>query len=270
MIRSINNAEEENVLDGKVALVIGGAGYLGSEISKIFLKQGALVLIASRNIEVKNLFKEEISDDVLKEKLRVYQVDITSDLSVSNLTDKILSDYPQGIDILVNSGWSGKKNSLDSISMEDWIYDIEVCLTGVFRTIKAFLPQLRSNKGVILNIASMYGHVAPDYRIYDGDKYVNPPSYGAAKAGVIQLTKYLASFLAPDGIRVNCISPGPFPFPSTQVENPKFIERLGSKNPMGRIGRPHEIAGASLLLCSELGSYITGQNLCIDGGWSVW
>jgi gluconate 5-dehydrogenase len=106
--------------------------------------------------------------------------------------------------------------------------------------------------------------------MYDSERFANPPSYGAAKAGVLQLTRYLASFLSPQGIRVNAISPGPFPYESTQQENPDFIERLSAKNPLDRIGRPHEMKGAALLLCSEAGAYITGQNLCVDGGWSVW
>ena len=99
----------------------------------------------------------------------------------------------------------------------------------------------------------MYGHVAPDYRLYDGDKFVNPPSYGAAKAGVLQFTRYLASFLSPHGIRANCISPGPFPFESTQQDNPDFIARLSAKNPLNRIGNPHELKGAAALLCSDAG-----------------
>ena len=116
----------------------------------------------------------------------------------------------------------------------------------------------------------MYGHVAPDYRLYDSDKFANPPSYGAAKAGVIQLTKYIASFLSPYGIRANCISPGPFPFETTQIENPDFIERLNAKNPQNRIGKPFELKGAAALLCSDASSYMTGQNVCVDGGWSTW
>jgi gluconate 5-dehydrogenase len=115
----------------------------------------------------------------------------------------------------------------------------------------------------------MYGHIAPDYRIYDGTNFSNPPSYGAAKAGVIQFTKYLASFLSPHGIRVNCLSPGPFPHAETQ-KHEVFIERLAAKNPMNRIGEPHEVKGAVALLCSDAGSYITGQNICVDGGWTTW
>jgi NAD(P)-dependent dehydrogenase (short-subunit alcohol dehydrogenase family) len=116
----------------------------------------------------------------------------------------------------------------------------------------------------------MYGHVAPNWRLYHNVPQANPPSYGAAKAGVIQLTKYLASFLSPDGIRVNCISPGPFPFPAVMDQYPEFIERLNAKNPMGRTGVPHEIKGAAALLCSDASSYMTGQNICVDGGWAIW
>ncbi len=123
---------------------------------------------------------------------------------------------------------------------------------------------------MILTIGSMYGHVAPDHRLYQDVPQANPPSYGAAKAGVIQLTRYLASFLAPHGIRANCISPGPFPLGATQQQYPEFIARLNAKNPLGRVGVPHEIKGAAALLCSPASSYMTGQNICIDGGWAVW
>jgi gluconate 5-dehydrogenase len=140
----------------------------------------------------------------------------------------------------------------------------------VFRTIKAAAPLLAKRRGNIVSIASMYGHVAPDYRMYDSERFANPPSYGAAKAGVIQLTKYLSSFLAPHGIRCNCISPGPFPFESTQKENPDFIERLKAKNPTNRIGAPPDIKGIAALLCSDAGAYINGQNICVDGGWAAW
>lgn len=128
---------------------------------------------------------------------------------------------------------------------------------------------MKKKKGVILNIASMYGHVAPDYRIYPDLRYTNPPSYGAAKAGVIQLTKYMASFLSPYGIRVNALSPGPFPHPETQT-NRRFLEQLQNRNPMRRIGVPEDLKGAVALLCSDAGSYMTGQNLCVDGGWTIW
>jgi gluconate 5-dehydrogenase len=178
-------------------------------------------------------------------------------------------EHFQTVDILVNNAWSGNKNSWESISDEDWEYDIDMSLNSVFRLTKAAFDDLKVTRGVILNIASMYGHIGPDYRIYDGKEFANPPSYGAAKAGVIQFTKYLASFLSPYGIRVNALSPGAFPHPPTQMHK-DFMQKLGSKNPMNRIGQPDELKGAVALLCSDAGSYITGQNLCVDGGWAIW
>jgi gluconate 5-dehydrogenase len=257
-------------LKGKVALVIGGAGYLGKEISSAFAELGADVIVASRN-NVNNIeFASSVSQTYPQIRMIPLEVDITDEVSVDRLFENIASLFPDGIDVLVNCGWSGKKNNFESISLSDWNYDLDVCLTGVFRVVKKFVPLLRTRKGNILNIASMYGHVAPDYRLYEGEKYANPPSYGAAKAGVIQLTKYLSSFLASDGIRVNSISPGPFPFPGTQIENPEFISRLSNKNPLNRVGVPFEIKGAAILLCTDAGSYMTGQNICVDGGWSIW
>lgn len=257
-------------LANKDALVVGGAGLLGGEISHAFAELGARLIIASRDIAKCETFAETLRATHPTATVRTLAVDITEPASIRALLDQVGEITGGGLDILVNSGWSGRKNTFDSISDTDWNLDIEVCLNGVFRTIKAAVPLLRQRRGNILSIASMYGHVAPDYRMYDSERFANPPSYGAAKAGLIQLTKYLASFLSPDGIRANCISPGPFPFESTQRENPDFIARLAAKNPLGRIGRPHELKGAAVLLCSGAGSYITGQNICVDGGWGIW
>lgn len=271
----LNPEEAPNIqslfsMRGKFAVIVGGSGLLGGEISFAFAEMGANIILASRNIDKLDVFASKLKNSFPKSVVHCLQVDIANKSSI----DKLLSDVSHltkgQLDVLVNCGWSGNKNSLDSISDKDWDNDIEICLNGVFRTIKRSLPMLKESKGNILNIASMYGHVAPDYRLYDGDQFANPPSYGAAKAGIIQLTKYLASFLSPNGIRANCISPGPFPFNSTQDKSPDFIERLENKNPLGRIGQPHELKGAALLLCSDAGSYITGQNFCVDGGWSVW
>ncbi|WP_052065674.1 SDR family NAD(P)-dependent oxidoreductase [Thalassospira australica] len=256
-------------LNGRDALVIGGAGLLGGEISYALAELGARVIVASRDRQKCQSFVDQMTERFPGEH-KALDVDITDRSSIVSLCGEVAEITGAGLDVLVNTGWSGRKNTFESISDDDWDLDIEVCLNGVFRTIKAATPLLSKSKGVIVNIASMYGHVAPDYRMYDSDRFANPPSYGAAKAGVIQLSKYLASFLAPQGIRVNCISPGPFPFESTQRENPDFIARLEGKNPMGRIGNPIDIKGAAALLCSDAGAYITGQNICVDGGWTIW
>lgn len=256
-------------LKDRTALVIGGAGLLGSEISFALAEQGATVLLAGRDAGRCNHRADEIMQKVKGARARGLSIDITDrDAIKAGVTEA--ARLTDGFHILVNCGWSGRKNTFESISDEDWDRDIEVSLNGVFRTVKAAAPILAARRGVILNIASMYGHVAPDPGLYDSSKFANPPSYGAAKAGVIQLTRYLATFLAPQGIRVNCISPGPFPFETTQKENPDFILRLAAKNPLKRIGKPHELKAVAALLCSDASSYMTGQNIAVDGGWTVW
>lgn len=264
-----NTLAELLSLKGKTALVTGGAGYLGSEIVHALAEQGADVIIASRDLDKCQARVEEVTSAWPDVSAHALSIDLTDRASITACIEDATA-INGSIDILVMCAWSGRKNTFETISDEDWDYDIEVSLNGVFRTIKTAFDPLKKSRGVILLIGSMYGTVAPDWRMYDDVPQANPPSYGAAKAGVVQLTKYLGSFLAPYGIRTNCISPGPFPFPEVATEFPDFIDRLNNKNPLGRTGQPHEIKGAAALLCSPASSYITGQNLCIDGGWTIW
>jgi NAD(P)-dependent dehydrogenase (short-subunit alcohol dehydrogenase family) len=256
-------------LNGKTAVITGGAGYLGSAMSEVLAELGANLVLASRD---KAKCEKKAEDLVRQNGGAINAVGLEVNLldkgSIVSFHEKVQEHF-QSIDILINNAWSGNKNTWESISDQDWEYDINMSLNSVFRLTKAFFEDLKATRGVILNIASMYGHIGPDYRIYDGKEFANPPSYGAAKAGVLQFTRYLASFLSPHGIRVNALSPGAFPHPPTQ-KHEGFMQKLGSKNPMNRIGQPDELKGAVALLCSDAGSYITGQNLCVDGGWAIW
>lgn len=254
-------------LEGKVVLVVGGAGYLGRAICDTMAELGANLVIVSRDGEKCSLFAQELTDKYKTNNFGT-SVDILSVENIEELMLKIKKKYGQ-LDVLINNAWSGKKNSFESISFEDWDYDIDMCLNAVFYTTKLAVPLLKETKGVIINTTSMYGHVAPDYRIYDGIEFANPPSYGAAKAGVLQLTRYLASFLSPHGIRVNAVSPGPFPFLET-LKNIEFKENLESKNMLGRVGEPDDLKGAFALLASDASKYMTGQNIRVDGGWTAW
>jgi len=256
-------------LKGKNALVTGGAGLLGGEMSDVLAELGANIIVASRNLASCQSKVETLKENYPDANHSACELDLSSKESINNCIQYVESEL-EGIDILIVSAWSGAKNDWDSINDTDWDNDIEICLNGVYRLIKRSTDTLKKNKGVILTVGSMYGHIAPDYRLYKDVPQANPPSYGAAKAGVIQLTKYLASFLAPYGIRANCISPGPFPYEETINEYPEFKQRLIDKNPLGRLGKSHEIKGVVALLCTDASSYITGQNICVDGGWGVW
>lgn len=255
-------------LKGKTAVVTGGAGYLGTAMSETLAELGCNLILASRDGAKCEKKAEEIAQQYSSIKAVGLQVDLLDKESIKQFVDKVHQNVG-AIDILINNAWSGNKNSWESISDRDWEYDINMSLNSVFRLTKAFFEDLKATRGVILNIASMYGHIGPDYRIYDGKEFANPPSYGAAKAGVLQFTRYLASFLSPHSIRVNALSPGAFPHPPTQ-KHEAFMQKLGSKNPMNRIGQPDELKGAVALLCTDAGSYITGQNICVDGGWAIW
>jgi NAD(P)-dependent dehydrogenase (short-subunit alcohol dehydrogenase family) len=254
-------------LQDRTVFITGGAGHLGTAMCEALAELGANIVIGSRDQEKGRAIAKKLSDE-FDVKASGVQLDITDQESLDSALLFIEKEYGR-LDILINNAWSGKKNSFESISIDDWKYDIDVCLNGVFYTVKKAVPYLQKTKGVIVNIASMYGHVAPDYRIYEGTDHANPPSYGAAKAGVIQLTKYLASFLSPQGIRVNAISPGPFPFGDI-TSNDEFMDTLKAKTILNRTGSPEELKGVIALLCSDASNYMTGQNICVDGGWAVW
>jgi NAD(P)-dependent dehydrogenase (short-subunit alcohol dehydrogenase family) len=256
-------------LKGKTAVVTGGAGYLGTAISETLAELGANLVLASRDqAKCERKCEELIGQFGGSIKVVALELDVVKKNSALEFFDRLHKHFP-AVDILVNNAWSGKKNSWESITEEDWEYDVNMSLNSVFRMTKAAFPDLKATRGVILNIGSLYSHLGPDYRMYDGKEFANPPSYGAAKAGVIQFTKYLASFLSPYGIRVNALSPGAFPHPPTQ-KHAEFMQRLSAKCPLNRIGQPDDLKGAVALLCSDAGSFITGQDIHVDGGWGVW
>ena len=254
-------------LRNKTVFITGGAGHLGTAMCEVLAELGANIVIGSRNAQNSHPLAQKLIAEFDIRSTAV-QLDITDPQSIEQALSFIDKEYG-GLNILINNAWSGKKNTFESISLDDWKYDLDVCLNGVFYTTKKAFPYLKQTKGVIVNVASMYGHVAPDYKMYVGTDHANPPSYGAAKAGVIQLTKYLASFLSPHGIRVNAISPGPFPFGHI-LTNTEFIGVLKSKTMLNRIGNPEDLKGAIALLCSDASGYMTGQNICVDGGWTAW
>ena len=261
-----NSILSKFLLSDKVAVITGGCGYLGRSIAVAMSEAGATTIVC--DLSIKKYY--EAFNENEQGKVHFFQMDVSSTKSIKSGYDKILSEYDK-IDILVNNAIYCRGKAPEELSDEEWNYGVDGSLNSVYRCIREVLPSMKENgKGNIINIASMYGIISPDFKIYEDDPTnLNPPHYGAAKAGVIQLTKYFAVYLAKYNIRVNCISPGSFPHPETQKQK-AFIEKLIAKVPLERIGYASEMAGPVLFLASEASSYVNGHNLVVDGGMTIW
>ena len=262
-------------LDNKIAIVTGGYGYLGKYFVEALIEANATVIIGGRNLEKCNNIINEFKEKNPEYLIDCIEMDISNTNSIKKCFKKAYTKYKR-IDILVNNACYCKNNTLEKMTDEEWNYGIDGTLSSIFRCIREVVPYMKKyKKGNIINISSMYGIVSPDLRIYKEDEYkLSPPNYGAAKSGVIQLTRYSAVSLAKYNIRINCISPGPFPSSNVQKydakKGNKFKKKLCQKVPLGRIGKPEELKGALVFLSSDASSYITGHNLVVDGGWTIW
>jgi len=257
-------------LSGKVAVVTGGYGYLGVGMVKALLSCGAKVIVAGRSREKFADAFSCCSDD----RLEFTYLDICDGESVKAFFKSVRNSYGR-LDVLVNNAQASRGSSQENLSDEDWSYSLDGIVGCVYKTIREVLPIMRNQGGgKIINISSMYGLVSPDfdslYKGADCEKYLNPPQYGAAKAAMLQLTRYFAVLLGKDNIQVNAIAPGPFPNLRVQKENPEFIERLKDKNPLHQIGVPDNLSGALILLSTRASAFITGQTIQVDGGWTIW
>jgi NAD(P)-dependent dehydrogenase (short-subunit alcohol dehydrogenase family) len=176
------------------------------------------------------------------------------------------------IDVLVNNAYGGTAPSIDTATAEDFDRAYHTGVTAYFLLAREVVFHLRERRapGSVINIGSMYGVVASYPDAYTDLPINSPPNYHGLKGGIVHLTRHLAAYWAADGVRVNTISPGPFPSPKVKDRLPEFIQRLDAKVPMGRMGLPEELKGVVVLLASDAGSYITGQNILVDGGWTAW
>ena len=262
-----NNYKDLFRLDKKIAIVTGAYGYLGSEISKTLAGFGANVILVGRNEKkMKDFYKQNIE---LFEKSEYFISDVTDEKEFKKIVEKTNKKY-KSIDILVNNAYGKQNEPFEKLTKQTWNEAIENTITHYFTCIQAVSPyMLKAKKGSIINIASIYGFLGTDQRIFKPIGKKSPIHYSVSKGGTLQLTKYLATLWAEKGIRVNAISPGHMP-PKRGPENPKYMKELTSRIPLGRIGNPSDLAGATILLASNASSYITGQNIIVDGGWSSW
>lgn len=260
-------------LDGRVAFLTGATGLLGKPMARGLAGAGAHVVLNARHQDaLADLASELISGG---NEVSVACFDVTDENAARTQIDKIAEKHGR-LDVLVNNASSGRAGEIDSATAEDFQEVYRVNVIAAFQLLQWSLPLLKESGrytpggASVINIASMYGIVSPDPSIYGTSGANNPPYYGSAKAGLIQLTRYAACHLASDRIRVNCISPGPFPSPQFLDRDPEFANRLSSKIPMRRVGKSHEVQGPLLFLASDAASYVTGANLVVDGGWTAW
>lgn len=254
-------------LENKIILITGGYGYLGKAITESLLFHGARVYVLAR--EKSKFDKAFVNSDIISpDNLNFEKCDI-SDVNQIIKSFKNVRDKEGKIDVLINNAFYSKGQSPEKMTDEEWAYGIEGTLNITFSCIREIIPYFKAQgAGKIINVSSMYGVVAPQFEVYDDfPAFLNPPHYGAAKAGIIQLSKYYASYLGNLNINVNTVTPGPFPSDEVQKHS-GFIQKLEEKTCLGRIGTPEDLAGAFVFLASEASNYITGQNIIIDGGWT--
>jgi len=250
-------------LKEKIAVVTGGAGLIGKSIVTGLAEAGAKVYIADINK------KAGIALEKQNKNLNWIDIDITDLNSVKSCIEKIIKKDKK-IDMWVNcayprtSDWSTK---FENIKHESWKKNVDMHLNGYFLCCQQIAEQMKKQKsGSIINFGSIYGVVGPDFSIYDNTNMTVAAAYSAIKGGIINFTRYLATYYGKYGIRVNAICPGGI----FDNQSKTFVEKYEKKTPLGRMGKPEDMAGPVIFLSSDAASYITGHILMADGGWTTW
>lgn len=255
-------------LENQNIIITGACGLLGREFCKSVAETGGNLILG----DIDQQSGKELAGQLKNEygvRAAEFPLDISRKESVADMLNWVGDEFGI-IHGLVNSAYP--RNSqwgtpFASIQLESWRENIDLHLNGYFNVCQQTARiMIEQGQGKIINLASIYGFVAPDFRIYEGTAMTLPAEYSVIKGGIINFTRYLATCLASYGIRANCISPGGI----FDHQPESFVENYCARTPMGRMGNPEDIAGAVLYLLSDLAGYVTGQNLVVDGGWSAW
>lgn len=257
-------------LEGKIAIVTGGAGFFGTPISIALAEAGATVIIASRDGEKCRKFAATIQEKGFR--AAGMALDLEDENSIRAFVDAVKSKFGR-IDILVNNAVSrdGFKN-LEDIDKASWEKAQRINSTGLVLITQAVIEVMRPQKsGNIINISSIQGAVGPHFPVYGTTGMTSPVNYTYDKWGMVGFTKWLANFYGKDNIRANCISPGGYgPGVAQQVGKEEFVENYKRLTPLGRFADDDDIKGPIVFMASDASAFITGQNLLVDGGWTSW
>jgi NAD(P)-dependent dehydrogenase (short-subunit alcohol dehydrogenase family) len=265
----MKHLQEMMSLRGRRALITGANGGLGRVMAETLAEMGcSLILLDRPGSDFSALLAQLQNTD--GSEVTTLECDLEDERQRSVMLDEV---RPGGLDILVNnaafvgtSGLQGWVAPFEEQSLETWRRAMEVNLTSVFHLCQGFASQLMASPGgAIINIASIYGAFGPDWQLYEGTSMGNPAAYAASKGGVIQLTRWLATTMAPK-VRVNSISPGGIFRNQPEV----FVDRYVRRTPLGRMASADDFRGVIAFLASDMSRYMTGQNLLLDGGWGTW
>jgi len=267
-------------LTGRVAVITGGAGLLGRQHAAALASAGASIVLADISADQAQAAARELGHE-FPSCFCGTRLDVSNENEIHALKDRILEQFGR-LDILINNAANNPKmedgsgkdfTRLENLPIHQWEADLAVGLTGAFLCSRVMGAEMaRRGKGVILNVASDLAVIAPDQRVYkqvgtpDDEQPVKPVTYSVVKTALIGLTRYLATYWADSGVRVNSISPGGV-FNNQPEE---FVKQVSERIPLGRMAQPDEYRGAVLFLCSDASSYMTGANLVVDGGRSCW
>lgn len=269
-IYSIDDYKNIFLLNKKTAIVTGAVGHLGSEISKALASHGANVILIGRTEKSLKAFVEK-NNDTFDNRFKYYVCDVTNDIEFKKIVEDVHSKFGT-IDILVNCAFNEERKEFLDITKDEWNNGMNNIVTHVVTCCQAVIPKMISNgSGSIINISSINGFLGIDQRRHTEVK-ASTVYYSTGKGALLNLTKRLATEYASKGIRVNSISPGFFPKPPKDGSpgRPGYIIDLSHDIPMKRVGKSFEISGVSIFLASEASSYVNGQNIIVDGGFSSW
>jgi len=255
-------------LRGKVALVAGGAGWLTKPVSRMLTQQGATVVIGDLSRDRLDQALAEITAMVPGARVHGKHFNANDETAVRDAVDATVREFG-ALDVMVNAAYASVGKLVEEVSADEFAQALRDNLVPAF-VLARESARVMTAGGSMVMFSSMYGQVAPDPRVYVPPMKPNPIEYGVAKAGIIQMVKYLAAYWGPRGIRVNAVVPGPFPNPTVQKEEPEFVARLAGRTMLGRIGRQDDVAGCVAFLASDEAAYITGEAIAINGGWTAW
>jgi NAD(P)-dependent dehydrogenase (short-subunit alcohol dehydrogenase family) len=251
-------------LSGKTAVVFGGAGLIGTALSTALSEHGAAVVVVDLDRDAGRELAESLGDEC-----SYRSTDVTDPDAVETVLGDVASEHGS-LDIFVNCSYPRNENygqRYEEMTVEDWRENVDLHMNSYFwgAYCASLLMKEQSDGGSIINFGSTYGVQAPDFSVYDGTTMTSPVEYSAIKGGILNLTRYMASYLGEHDVRVNAVSPGGV----YTGQHPDFVESYEARTPLDRMADPDDFGGAIVFLASDTASYVTGHNLRVDGGWTI-